>query len=458
MNMKSSTKTEDNFLIFPGGAFLPGVGAAITFENKEFLSPPDNEPKPITVKKKDLKYIPWGANDNLPNLVQQAIGKNPTASRGLEFNIVMCFGKGIRPVTKDKEGKTSDLASDHPVSLFFENNDLSTWYLEQCTDMNFFFNPFNEIVLSDDGSQILKLNHIEAMFSRLSERNDKGIIENHLYCAKFGTDKTPTEDDVEVSPVLPSKFTVDTLRYKVGKAEGSKDTNQRRFVLHNPFPTPGRIYYPKPYWYSILESGWLEFANAVPKYKQHMMVNQSTIKYQIIIGEDYFPRIFEFEGIKDHKAQAERVKTEFKAFEDFLTDVKNTGKTYYTYAKNFHGKNGIESRPTVEIKALENHFKGGEYIEDSEEANNIISYALGVHPLITGASPGKNGSISGTEARELFNLKRALIFPYRWQILKTLYMIKRFNKWDQNIYFAVDDIVLTTLDNDKTGLTEIENT
>lgn len=141
---------------------------------------------------------------------------------------------------------------------------------------------------------------------------------------------------------------------------------------------------------------------------------------------------------------------------NFLTDTKNTAKSFITYANKYFGSNGKEEyRNMVEIKPIENLFKGGEFIEDSAEANNIISYAIGVHPSITGANPNKTGIINGTEARELFNLKRVLLWAYRAQIIKVLYFIKRYNKWPENLYFAIDDIALTTLDKDKTGLTTI---
>lgn len=458
--MKSYINPKQDIIELPGvGAFLPGVKAAITFEQKQFYSPPDSKAKNINAQSKDYNYIPWGASDNLPNLVNDAIAKNVAAGRGMEFNVVSTFGKGIKPVLKNDDGTTTELKADHPVTLFFENNDLNTWFLEQCTDMHFFFNVFNEVILADDGSSILQINHLEAMFSRLTELNAKGVIENHLYSAKFGTSEKPKTEEIDVTPMLPSKFTYDTLMNWTGKGEGEggNKKNIARYAMQSSFPMPGRIYYPKPYWYSILDSGWLEFANAVPQFKKALMENQITIKYQIIISEDYFPLIFKSEGITDPKKQQARVKLEYDHFQEFLADTKNTAKSFFTYAKNYHGQKGLESKPLVEIKAVENHFKGGEFIEDSEEANNIISYALGVHPLITGASPGKNGSINGTEARELFNLKRALLFPYRWQILKPLYFIKRFNNWEPNIYFAVDDIELVTLDKNKSG-TETKTT
>lgn len=451
--MKSNS---DNVItIGTAGAYLKGAQAAVTFADKSYFAPADADAKSVTVNNETYKYIPWGANDTLPVDLVNSIYKNPTLARGTEFNIVALFGKGIKPVLKNQDGSISELSSQDPVSLFFENNDINSWFLEVCTDMQHFFNAFNEIILSEKGDSILQLNHLEAVFSRLQERNDKGEVLNSFYCAKFGTEEQIKDGDVEISRCLFPKNLVNKLEFLTGKQSGSKDTKLRRFTVPINFPTPGRIYYQRPYWTSIIDSGWLDFANKIPEFKKALMTNQMTIKYQIILSEEYFPFIFAQEGITDPKAQKTRVAKEFENLNKFLTDTKNTAKSIISFAKKFHTPKGAEMLSLIDIKPIENNFKGGEYIQDSEEASNIICFALGVHPAIIGASPGKNGSINGTEARELFNLKRALLFPYRWQMLRILYAIKRFNKWPENLYFSIDDVALTTLDNDKTGMSTI---
>ena len=63
---------------------------------------------------------------------------------------------------------------------------------------------------------------------------------------------------------------------------------------------------------------------------------------------------------------------------------------------------GTELLSMVTITSLKNEYTGGEYLGDLEEVSNIMSYGMNVHPSIIGSSPGKNKSINGTEARELF--------------------------------------------------------
>jgi len=73
------------------------------------------------------------------------------------------------------------------------------------------------------------------------------------------------------------------------------------------------------------------------------------------------------------------------------------------------------------------------------------------HPSIFAPSPGKNKTISGTEARELFIIKQAILKPFRDRILKPLYLIKAINNWPQDLHFVIPNLELTTLDKDKTG-------
>jgi hypothetical protein len=105
----------------------------------------------------------------------------------------------------------------------------------------------------------------------------------------------------------------------------------------------------------------------------------------------------------------------------------------------------------IKITKVGDEKEGGEYIEDSEEVSNIIASALLVHQSIYGPSPGKNKTINGTEARELFIIKQAILKPFRDRILKPFYLTKAINKWPQDLHFVIPNIELTTLDKSKTG-------
>ena len=215
-------------------------------------------------------------------------------------------------------------------------------------------------------------------------------------------------------------------------------------MMHLMLPTPARCYYGKPYWWTIFTSRWYDFACAIPQFKAALMKNQMVLKYHVRINVRFWDKLFRSEGISNPRRQQERKRRFLTQLDDFLSGSDNAGKSFVSHFEYDRVK-GFEEQDVV-IAPIESFLKGGEYIEDSEEATNIICYAMGVHPSIIGASPGKGKSINGTEARELFIIKQALMKPVRDLLALPLYMVKEMNGWAPDLQFYVPNIMLTTLD------------
>lgn len=448
-------------IIFPNDtAFLPGLKAAVIIPDSKQMFAKDAEPKDIDVGIKDMKYVPWGESNDLPNLIVKAVEGSPDLSTGMLFNINVGFGDGIIACKYeyDEKGKKTvvPVTDNKEVNEFFELNDINGYLLEQLTDFNHFYNVFPEIILNreDPGKRkVVALTSKEAVFSRWSVMNEKtGKIEWHLYSAKW-SEGDPDKDECEATQVLSFKRPIPDLLSRIGRIpdlKGStKDDKVYRYIVPVNFPTPGRTYYQKPYWYSIIESGWLDFASAIPQFKKYLIQNGMTIRHVIYLEDDYFPEMFKREGITGEAAQKTRIKKEYDDLNKFLTGLQNTGKSMVSFYKSFaDGK----KKYRVEIQTIKNEFKGGEYIEDSGEVSNMIAYTLGVHPSLIGATPGKNsGTLSGSDKRELFIIKQALLKPVRERLLRPLYLVKKINKWPDDIHFTIPNIELTTLDKNKSG-------
>jgi hypothetical protein len=383
-------------------------------------------------------WVPWGESDDLPGKIMEFVGKNEILSANIQFNISSIYGLGIKVQQKTPDGYQD--TTDPRVLEFLDNNDLDNYLLEQITDLAYFYNPFPEIILNRAGNEILMINSKEATYSRWETMNPStGKIENHLYSAEFMNFRA-REDNTEVTPVLDKRNPLEDLRIR----SASRKEKSHRYIIPINFPTPGKSYYQRPHWWSVFESGWYDIAMLIPAYKKALMTNQMTIKYHVQLHRNYFKNIFEQEGINDKAKQDERKKLELSNLKNFLSGVEKTGKTLISQIDYTH--EGKET-PMIKIEALENSFKGNEYLDDTDVAGNMLSYAMGVHPNLIGASPGKNGaSLGGTDKRELFTIKQALVKPFRNIILKPLNLIKNFNKWPSDIEFVIPDIALTTLD------------
>ena len=115
------------------------------------------------------------------------------------------------------------------------------------------------------------------------------------------------------------------------------------------------------------------------------------------------------------------------------------------------GSSALENK-WIEIVPINNKFDGGEYITDIETSANIMCYAMGVHPSLIGATPGKS---SGSDKRELFLMKQALLKPVVDRCLRVLKIVKTINKWDKDISVIVPEYIFTT--QSKIGKRDIEH-
>ncbi len=456
-NSTRKGKQEDEILYTPKAAYLTGAKAAVTFSKCTMFDEPENV-IPITIKGKAQNAyrgaVPWGKENDLPNKIVEIVGKNPIGSRCLEFKINLSYGSGPKFGHINEDGELveftdEEIAKDEAlkeIQKFFVDNAMDTFYNETITDMQWFYNAMYQVITDkqEPGKRkIVELSPVEATFSRWESANKQtGLVENHFYSTEWGKSMTQSNDCVKATPVIWAKNPITALKKAFEKKQKQYD-----YVLPIRMPSPGRKYYPRPYFYSIIESGWMDFANAIPKFKKALMTNQITVKYQIEIHEKYFPKIFAKEGLKTKEEMDKRVSEEYENINKYLKGVDSAGKTLITYYRIDHGtKTEISD---IKIKVIDAKL-GGEYIEDSQEASAMTYVAFGVHPSLIGVIPGKtNSNLSGSDKRELLRIEQSLLQRLRDQLLKPLYLVKAINKWPVEVQFWMPDLILTTLDQGK---------
>ena len=405
---------------------------------------------PVVVEGK--KVAPWGRDNDLPARVLEKIGANDIVSPNLLYNIQVGYAQGIKPMMRvvDEEGAVRYIeCTTAEVLDFFEDNDTDGYFLEQLSDMMAFFNVFPEIILSADGKKITGLRHLEAVYSRWGSMgpNDREITRHYYAEWENGS---PKNGKFTLTPVLSRYHTLQHLTDLMAAGDRS-----RRFVLQVTMPTPGRTYYSHPYWWSIFRSGWYDLSVMLPAFKKALIKNHLSVRYIIYISDEFWKDMARKENIQagDKEREKEIQEREIRKILDFLTGDGGKGGGMVSTKKNIPcgGTKPFEDR-YVQIETIKPAIEGGEYLEDAEEASNIISYAMGVHPNLIGATPGKSkGSLGGSDKRELFNIKQSMMRPFRDRLLKPLNLIKRYNRWPVNLVFAVPEHIFTTLDADKSG-------
>ena len=104
------------------------------------------------------QYIPFGADDQLPFEMIRLIGADEIMSQNKLFNVLTCYGNGLRY----NDPKTGAPTADAEVSRWMFQNSLPEFFLEQATDMKYFFFAVAVIIMSRDGKKIVQVEPLEA--------------------------------------------------------------------------------------------------------------------------------------------------------------------------------------------------------------------------------------------------------------------------------------------------------
>lgn len=455
--------------IFGNHAILEGSAPAIVIEMSDSIGMTKEAEKDSSTtvtpagSKTDIEFYNWGSDNNMPNKLIESAYKNNVLASNLDFNARIGYGDTIqvvrrsRNVSNEIEYVPLMESEAQEVFDFLRDNNYALLQQELIHDLMLLNNSFVEFIMNKACTKILQVRHKEAAYSRLSMMNDDGRIEYHGYCSDW---TNSASEKVIVTPLLDYDNPLYDLKVKMGKKpdEKGKTNNKKipRHILHIAPPSPGKFYYQKAYWWSIFESHWFDFSCSIPEFKMNLMQNQMVLKYHVQIRKGFFDDMFRSEGITDPKKKEERKLDFYRQLEDFLSGKENAGKNFVSEISYSDIQKGLEIQD-IKITPIESFIKGGEYIEDSEEASNAICYAMGVHPSLQGASPGKNKTINGTEARELFIIKQAMMKPIRDLLLQPLQIVKDINGWDPDIDFIIPNIMLTTLDQGTGAVKQIGN-
>lgn len=404
----------------------------------------------VSVKKfesgKYRGYVPWGADNQFPYKIMEAVRNSVVMSQNKHFNSLTCYGSGLTVKHENKDKKLNKEITD-----FFKYNRPARYFLEQSMDMKNWLWSVTVIIVNVGGDKIVSYHHKPAIDCRFETCNPKNGTIEHLFYGTF-KDKTPKLEDLEVIPVLDFYDPIGDLEVRFGKRPNEKGmvqkpTEIRKFVIINRFPTAGdEKYYPfHPSW-SVFNSHWYKYSQFIPIKKTAKLKNVAPIKYHVQIFKGYFEELFAEEGITTDEKKKERISKLKQEIKDFLTGAENSGKMWVSTF--FVGHDGKEVSQ-IKITVIDSTKEGGELIDDSAEANNYLCYADAVHPALIGANPGQTqGNYSGSVQRELFTIKQALEKPYHDVLLEPFEIIKEFNGW-KDVVFDIPVITLTTLDKGK---------
>ena len=408
------------------------ASAAFTSNSSEVFKEQDDM-TPVVIDK-HTKYMPWGADNDLPYKILNLIESDETLSTCQMFNAEVCFGSGLVYDTKEaKENVKSQ------VDEFCMDNDLAYYFLGVCQDFKHFAFCVSVIILNADGSQIVRLLRKEACYCRFAEADKNGRIPYILYANWRRTNYRENIEKIELLDMLsPWADLKERMKEKKSKV--------RKFAVVSRVPTPDSTYYPIPYYGSLFKGSWYNIKQLIGMAKEAKLKNSAPIKYHIEIANRFWDGIFKAEAITDRKKQQERVVEEKEKIINFLTGMENSGKVLFSTF--YVAPDGNEQHDVV-INKVETDKEGGDWSTDIIEAVNMFCFTMRVHSNLVGSVPGKSQSNnSGSDKRELYTIAQALQKPYHDLLFTVHRIIIRYNRW-QGVRPDCPFIMLSTLDENR---------
>lgn len=395
---------------------------------------------------------------------------------GLPWDDALAIGAGGQPTAKKQERNNilyemdckelEQLQADYAewertkqeYDTFRKANNLEEHYQKCMTDDSYLDIYFPTYGLSIGRRapwrpKIVRVGYIEAVCARLEEMDEQWKSRHVFYSEKWRNDTTSKLEHLDVVdyPCLSSQDAVGELQAVV-RANQSVPMARRPlwFCMPSRYPSMLRPYYPQPAWWSIFTSQTYSYASTLIYDKAIARENSTMWGKLIYINLTYLKAMYDQMGATTDE-QKEAVKNQiYESVNAFLKRRSNNGKTLIL--DSFLSTDEKTLWKSVEIVDVPQPSNSKDMKSELEEISSIIFFAMGIHPALIGAVPGKSGSSGGTYQRELSLLKQQQVTPRQRTYLRFLQNVCAFNEWDPHAEWVIRQQVLTTLDRNASGL------
>lgn len=394
----------------------------------------------------------WGKNNDFPQQLMRKIRLNGAALSGLRVSRKAHYGSGfiLAQEEHDDKGKRKILQKcfhEFPaINQFWKRNQMKRFWRETITDLEYLSIAFPEYVLSNDFKTITRIKRqksADCRFELVDE--DSGYIKNVHISTRWADGVSLDSKHVIKVPLIDSYWCADEVK---AYCKAHKIYNFIRPIF---YPLVDENYYPKSEWHSVVNSGWLDIANSIPKFKKAFLERQLNIKFLIEVSEEYFERKYRDDWDNFTAERRKEIQDQFvEELDSALRDPEKAGSSIMSVVyKDDDGK----QLPGLKVTTVDNKLQDGAYLDDTSAGNQEILTAIGVDPSLIGAGipGGKLGAGSGSDKREAWFILSALMKTNRETTLEPFEFIQEYNGWDETLIGGFEDTVLTTLDQNPTG-------
>ena len=351
----------------------------------------------------DYIVYPFGANNDLPDIIKQVVQTNYIAPGILKKKTQLIWGLGPQ-LYKEKivNGVLSrEWVDDTEIKDWLQSWQYEDFLIKGCTDFQHIEGVFSRFELGKGARigkpLIAKINHIYPDRIRLaSARNTKSRIATHAVATDWSFNTIESLSEYKVYPLF----------------DFSLPFANKNAVLYSNMYSFCTDYYTVPDLYGSLE--WLNRSTAVPLIFKALSKNSINLKYHIVSPQAFWDK--KENEIKSNCTQRGIVyknsmlldfqKEFLEKISVVLSGDENTGKYLHT-TKSFtvDGTNLIEHG--WEIKVIDQNIKDfvAAQISISERADHALSAGLNLHSALGNVSESGK-SDSGSE--QIYALKTFL--------------------------------------------------
>jgi len=396
-------------------------------EHQAALSVVGETKKEITRTIKDQRgqskeYWAWGDGNDRPQEIIEAIEKNLLLPRVIEFkrDILMSGGLVYGRVITEKGRELLEPIQENEIDDWLAESGAESYIEEATEDLFTFGNIFPELNLNMR-REIAQIQELDASECRLEKQKldgrNKAAIQNVYVSANWDQ---ATQNDLAI---------VDAIDPFINPGAQIKNGRKYKYVLPIRTLSRGKKYYQRSPVESLMDSGWLDVANSIPKWKKAVMDNQLTIKWHIQINEAWLRwKYSDWDSVDDE----ERTKRKKDLAEKFMKVMKGSDQAGGAHLSTFKQENGQEIIGWKIEPIKHDKFGDKTYIEDATASDAHIMYSQGVDPALMGivASSGMSAG-SGSDKRMALNQLILMMRPAQRKILMPLNLKSKLDGWAQ---------------------------
>jgi hypothetical protein len=362
----------------------------------------------------------WGDSDDFPAKIDKEIELNPVLSGAIQTKIEYLYAGGIEfGQEKIENGKKHWEYIENPeIDAFLTAETTQQYFAQSIFDYVRYGSIFPELVFSMDKSKVLICTGQETYHARWEKQNPStGYIDYAYINRNWELGRNEGSEDTEKIPVIdPFVDTIDAIKL---------ESNIYKYIFRARIPS-SKTYYPLVNWWSAKTSGWLDVSNYIPRFKKSLMERQMSVQYHIEIDNRWLARKYEEKWAKSTaETKNEIFKAEIAHFNEMMSGPDKAGGNMMT--TKFWDEEAQEWVSTITIHEIGKGNASGIYIEDSNEADAKIHYAVGIDMAMSNTKSGSGNSGSGSNKREAFNMNQSTNTIHASIILAPIYWAIRYN-------------------------------